>query len=250
MRTSFEKSKKFRKQNYCLWSGFICVFAYLGRIGGRCFWYSFRRLIKRHRRTSTKNSAYLELIIQEIGKDIFGNKPIHLKSANPCKELVKSFMKRASTIFLQALIVLIGISTLAFLIRLPLTEGRAANLDLLSIYSDPFILYGYSASIFFFVGLYQAFKLLGYIGLNKVFSSNSIETLKKIKYCAIALGILIVAAGLYIKNFHHKDDDPAGFLAICIVTTFACFVVATAATIFKQKLQNAIDMKSENDLTI
>jgi uncharacterized membrane protein YbjE (DUF340 family) len=159
-------------------------------------------------------------------------------------------MKRISIIFLQAVIVLISIVVLAILIRLPLTEGRAANLDLFSIYSDPLILYVYAASIVFFVALYQAFKLLGYIGQNKVFSSNSVRTLKSIKYCAIVLSILIVMAGLCIRIWHNKEDDPAGFVAICIVTTFISIVVATAAAIFEKILQNAIDMKSENDLTI
>ena len=159
-------------------------------------------------------------------------------------------MKRTSTVFLQAVIVLIGIVALAILIRIPLTEGRATNLDLFSIYSDPFILYGYAASIAFFVGLYKAFKLLGYMGQNKVFSSKSVKALKSIKYCAIVLSILIVAAGLYIRIFHSKEDDPAGFLAICVVTTFVSIVVATAAAIFEKLLQNAIDFKSENDLTI
>jgi len=159
-------------------------------------------------------------------------------------------MKRFSTIFLQAVVVLIGMVTLAILIFVPLNEGRAANLDLFGIYSDPFILYGYAASIAFFVALYKAFRLLGYIGKNEVFSSNSVMALKSIKYCAIVLSILIVAAGLYIRIFHHEDDDPAGFLAMCIVTTFASVVVATAAAIFEKVLQNAIDMKSENDLTI
>ena len=159
-------------------------------------------------------------------------------------------MKRISIVFLQAVIVLIGIVALVIIIRLPLTEGRAVNLDLLSIYSDPFILYGYVASIAFFVALYKAFKLLGYIGQNKVFSSSSVKALKSIKYCAIVLSILIVLAGLYIKLFHNKEDDPAGFLTICIVTTFVCIVLATAAAIFEKLLQTAIDMKSENDLTI
>jgi hypothetical protein len=159
-------------------------------------------------------------------------------------------MKRISTIFLQAVIVLIGIVALVILIRFPLTEGRAANLDLFSIYFDPFILYGYAASIAFFVALYNAFKLLGYVGKNKVFSPSSVKTLRNIKYCAIVLSILIVTAGLYIKITHNKEDDPAGFLAICIVTTFVSIVVATAAAIFEKILQNAIDMKSENDLTI
>lgn len=159
-------------------------------------------------------------------------------------------MKKKSIIFLQAVVVLIGIIALAILIRVPLTEGRAANLDLFSIYADPFILYGYAASIAFFVALYKAFKLLGYIGQNKVFSSNAVKALKGIKYCAIVLSVLIVLAGIYIRIFHNKDDDPAGFIAMCIVTTFVSAVVATAAAIFEKILQNAIDMKSENDLTI
>jgi DUF2975 family protein len=159
-------------------------------------------------------------------------------------------MKRVSIVFLQAVIVLIGIVALVILIWFPLTEGRAANLDLFSIYFDKFILYAYAASIAFFVALYKAFKLLGYIGQNKVFSSNSVKALKSIKYCAIVLSILIVMAGVYIRIFHSKEDDPAGFLAMCMLTTFVSIVVATAAAIFEKILQNAIDMKSENDLTI
>ncbi|MFC6101311.1 DUF2975 domain-containing protein [Olivibacter domesticus] len=159
-------------------------------------------------------------------------------------------MKRISIIFLQAVIVLIGMVALAILIWFPLTEGRATNLDLFSIYFDSFILYGFAASIAFFIALYKAFRLLGYIGQNKVFSSNAVKTLKSIKYCAIVLSVLIVLGGLYIMLFHNKEDDPAGFLAMCIVTTFVSIVVATAAAIFEKLLQNAIDMKSENDLTI
>ena len=159
-------------------------------------------------------------------------------------------MKRSSTIFLQVVIVLIGIVALAIMIRFPLTEGRAANLDLFSIYADPFLVYGYLASIAFFVALYQAFKLLGYIGQNKVFSLNSVKALRTIKYCAIILSILIVMAALYIRIFHAKGDDPAGFIAMCIVTTFISIVIATAAAVFERLLQSAVDIKSENDLTV
>ena len=156
-------------------------------------------------------------------------------------------MKPRSTVFLQAVIVLIGIVTLAIMIRFPLTEGRAENLDLFSIYLDPFILYGYAASIAFFVALYKAFKLLGYIGQNKVFSPNSVKALRSIKHCAIVLSILIVAAGIYIRIFHAQDDDPAGFLAICIVTTFVSIIVATAVAVFEKILLNGMDIKSENE---
>src|SRR3989338_10681043 len=141
-------------------------------------------------------------------------------------------MKRSSTIFLQIVIVLIGIVALFLMIRFPLTEGRAVHLDLFSIYTDPFIMYGYVVSIAFFVALYQAFKLLGYIGQNKVFSLSSVKALRTIKYCAITLSISIVTAALYIRMSHNIDDDPAGFLAMCIVTTFISVVIAIAAAIF------------------
>jgi MFS superfamily sulfate permease-like transporter len=159
-------------------------------------------------------------------------------------------MKKSSTVFLQVVIVLVGIVALAIMIRFPLTEGRAAHLDLFSIYADPFLVYGYLASIAFFVALHQAFKLLGYIGHNNVFSLNSVKALRTIKCCAIVLSVLIVMAALYIRIFHAEDDDPAGFIAVSIVTTFISIVIATAAAVFERTLQSAVDIKSENDLTV
>ncbi|MDD2753789.1 MAG: DUF2975 domain-containing protein [Candidatus Portnoybacteria bacterium] len=159
-----------------------------------------------------------------------------------------------TTIFLQAVIVLIGIVAIAIMIRFPLTEGRAVNLDLFSIYSDPFIMYGYAASIPFFIALYQAFKLLRYIGQNKVFSQAAVNALRTIKYCAIVLSASIVMAGLYIRISYGisptENDDPAGFIAMCIVATFISIVIATATAVFEKTLQGAVDIKSENDLTV
>jgi hypothetical protein len=159
-------------------------------------------------------------------------------------------MKRISIIFLQGVVLLFGIVALSIMIRFPLTEGRAQNLDLFSIYFDPFIMYAYASSIAFFVASYKAFKLLGYIGQNKLFSLNSVRTLRSIKYCAIILSILIAAAGIYIRIFHNKEDDPAGFLAMCIVSIFISIAIATGMAVLEKLLQNAVDMKTENDLTI
>lgn len=129
------------------------------------------------------------------------------------------------------------------MIRFPLTEGRAANLDLFSIYTDPFIIYGYIASIPFFIALYHAFKILGYIRQNKVFSLNFLKAIRAIKYSTIILGSSIVMAGIYIKIFHAEGDDPAGFLAVCIVTTLVSIIIATAAAVFERTLQVGIDKK-------
>ena len=104
-------------------------------------------------------------------------------------------MKRSSTIFLQIVSVLIGIGALAFLLWEPHLEGRNAHATPFEIYfKDPFLAYAYVASIPFFTALYQAFKVLGYAGQNKVFSPAAVKALRTIKYCAIAL-IGFVAVG-------------------------------------------------------
>ena len=158
-------------------------------------------------------------------------------------------LKRGSTLFLKVVILLIAIGVLAAMIRFPQTEGRATNLDLISIYTDPLIIYGYIASIPFFVALYQAFKLLGHIDGNKVFSQSSVNAVRNIKYCALIFSGLIVLGILYIRLVV-RGDDSAGVTALGIFTTFASIVIATVAAVFQRLLQNAVDIKSENDLTV
>ena len=159
--------------------------------------------------------------------------------------------KRSSTIFLQLVIVLIGIGVLALMLWEPHLEGRNAHATLVEIYfKDPFLAYAYLASIAFFAALFQAFRLLGYIGRNKVFSLDSVRALRTIKYCAIALVAMIGAAVAYLFIFVRAKDDIAGGVAIGLFMIFVSVVIGTAAAVFERLLQNAVDMKSENDLTV
>ena len=160
-------------------------------------------------------------------------------------------MKKISTIFLQVVVVLIGIGTLAFMLWEPQIEGRNVNATLFDIYfKDPFLAYVYIASISFFVVLYKIFKLLGYIGQDKIFSLNSVKALRTIKYCAIALITFIAGAEAYFFIVQRGNEDIAGGVAMGILMIFVCVVIGAAATVFEKILQNAVDMKSENDLTI
>lgn len=158
-------------------------------------------------------------------------------------------MKRTSTLFLKTVIVLIAIAVLTAMLWFPQTEGRAVDLDLFSIYSDPFIIYSYIAAVPFFIALYQTFKLLGYIGQEKVFSPTAVMALRKIKYCALSISAFIVLAILYIRFMVH-GDDPAGPTMLGFIGIFTSVVIATAAGIFQKLLQNVVDMKSEHDLTV
>lgn len=158
-------------------------------------------------------------------------------------------MKRSSTLFLQVVIVLIGIGALAFLLWEPHIEGRNAHATFFEIYfKDPFLAYVYIASIPFFVALYQALKLLGYVGQNEVFSQAAVKALRTIKLCAIAILGFVVVSVIFMP-FSDPEDRPPGVM-MRILFTFGSIVIATAAAMFERILQNAVDMKSENDLTV
>jgi|SRR5882672_1725010 len=157
-------------------------------------------------------------------------------------------MKRSSTIFLQVVIVLIGIGALAFLLWEPHVEGVNSHATLFEKYFNLFVAYVYVASIPFFVALYQAIKVLGYAGQNKVFSQEAVKALRTIKYCALAI-IGFVAVSVIFMMGGDRDDRPGGTF-MRILVTFPSIVVATAAAMFERILQNAVDIKSENDLTV
>ncbi len=152
------------------------------------------------------------------------------------------------TIFLQAVIVLIGIGALALMLWEPHIEGRNAHATLFEIYlNDPFLAYAYLASMPFFVALYQAFKVLAYIRQNKAFSQATVKALRTIKFCALGIIGFVAVGELFIMA--GDSDDRAGGVFIGILITFGSVVVATVAVMFERILQNAVDIKSENDLT-
>ena len=160
-------------------------------------------------------------------------------------------MKKGSTIFLQIVIALIGLGVLTFLLWEPHLEGRNIHATAFEIYfHDPFLMLVYLGSIPFFVALYKAFRVLGYAGQNNIFSQPAVKALRTIKYCAIIQSVFVVGLALYIRIFHAKGDDPAGFIALCIVATFISIVIAAAAGMFERILQNAVNIKSENELTV
>lgn len=158
-------------------------------------------------------------------------------------------MKQGSTLFLKAVICLIAVATVIALLWFPQTEGRAKDLDLIKIYLDPLIIYMYIASTPFFVGLYQAFKLLNLIESNKAFTQSAVDTLKNMKLASLSLIGFILFALLYIRLFV-RGEDPAGPTMLGISATMAFCVIGTAAGIFQKLFQNAVDLKSENDLTV
>jgi len=161
-------------------------------------------------------------------------------------------IKRVSTGFLQIAVVLLGIGALALLLIEPSFEGRNVGATVFQVYfQDPFLAYVYLASIAFFIALFQAFRLLGYIAQNNVFSKQSMKALRIIKYCALSLIVFIAGAEAYFFLIQRgKEDDIAGGVAMGLFLLFASIIVATATAVFERLLQNVVDLKSENELTV
>lgn len=107
----------------------------------------------------------------------------------------------------------------------------------------------FAAAVPFFVALYFGLKLLSYIDLNKAFSEDSVRVLQKIMYCAVAMSIALMTYMPAAYHFAEIDDAPG---VIIFAFAFACgpLVVAVFAAVLKKLLQNAIDFKNENDLTV
>lgn len=154
-------------------------------------------------------------------------------------------MRHGSTLFLKLVIPLLGIAVLTlciFFLFIAITSEQAEGYR-------PILLGMCIAAIPFFIGLYQAWKLLGYIDKNKAFSNLSVKALQKIKYCAIAISAWYTAGMPYIVHVAEKDDAP-GAVAIGLVIVFASIVVATFAAVLQKLLQNGMEIKAENELTV
>src|SRR3982751_1468517 len=135
-------------------------------------------------------------------------------------------MKRGSTIFLQSVVLLLGVGVFALLLWEPQLEGRNVNATQFEIYfKDPFLAYIYLAFVPFFVGLYQAFKMLGYVRRDEVFSPRAVRALRLIKYCAIAVAVFIIGAEAYIFVFVRGTDDVAGGVMM------GAFIIVVSAVI-------------------
>lgn len=160
-------------------------------------------------------------------------------------------MNKFSTVFLRIVIVIVGLAVLSLCVfAFPqIGEGWTAEFP-----EEPKSGYWVMASLFaaavpFFLALYFGLKLLSYIDLNKAFSEDSVRVLQKIMYCAVAMSIALMTYMPAAYHFAEIDDAPG---VIIFAFAFACgpLVVAVFAAVLKKLLQNAIDFKNENDLTV
>jgi hypothetical protein len=160
-------------------------------------------------------------------------------------------MKKGSTLFLRAVVIVMGLVVLALCVfALPSIykggseEFPAASRALLAI-----IVILYASVIPYFIALWQTMKLLGYIDRNIAFSDLSVRALGNIKRCGIAIAVLFMINVPLLLPIAEADDAPGlvlfGFALVC-----APIVIAVFAAVLQRLLKSAIEMKSENELTV
>ncbi|AFH63069.1 DUF2975 domain-containing protein [Paenibacillus caseinilyticus] len=160
-------------------------------------------------------------------------------------------MKRGTTLFLKLAVILMGVPVLALCVFLvPEIGNFAAELYPKAAYLKYLVFADlYATAIPYYFALYQAYTLLSYIDKNKAFSELSVGALKKIKQCAITYSGLYVL-GLPLFYLLAERDDAPGIILIGMALIFASMVVAVFAAVLQRLLQEAIDIKSENDLIV
>lgn len=153
-------------------------------------------------------------------------------------------MNRGSTHFLRAIICLMGLFVLGLLIIFAgVSFSGNAGVFL------PMLLGMFVPAIPFYIALYFALQLLKFIDTNTAFSEKSVRALKGIKYCAFAISTLYAAGMPLVIYVANKGDEPRVVLLELLLIGMP-LVFCVFAAVLERLFQNALDFKSENDLTV
>lgn len=151
-------------------------------------------------------------------------------------------VKSSSALFLQVVVVLVGFAMLGWLLWEPHLEGRNVHATTFEIYfKDPFLAYVYLGSAPFFMALYRAFGLFAHVRQNGRFSEVTVNALRSIKRCAMALLGFVAGGVIFILLFGDRDDRPAGIFMSALIA-FAASVAGTAATLLARNLQRTLKL--------
>ncbi|MHA7138863.1 DUF2975 domain-containing protein [Rossellomorea arthrocnemi] len=157
-------------------------------------------------------------------------------------------MKRGTTIFLKGAVIALGaIVFVLCVVWLPTMAKHSADLFPEFAYLQWPILIGlYLTAVPFNLALYQAFKLLTCIE-EHAFSGKAIVALHRIKLYALLITAIYVAGIVFllIQNALHP-----GIAMVGIIISFASVTISIFAAVLQELLRNALELKSENDLTV
>ena len=157
----------------------------------------------------------------------------------------KKFIDRGSTLFLKVILYALSLGAISLSVFLIV---NTIKLDLVGGYNP--ILIGVSITMLPFLFIfYQSLQLLNLIDKNQSLTKYSVNALKNIKWTSLLLSLLYLVGSPYVFIVAEKDDAP-GVVALNMLLIIGPFTVGVFASILQKLLINAIDYKSETELTI
>lgn len=156
-----------------------------------------------------------------------------------------SLLLKTTLVFMGLIVLALAVFALPYLYKGALAEFPYAPNAILGI-----VIVLYAVAVPYFFVLLQSWKLLVLIEQNIGFSKFSVTALRNIKYASFIGGLLLMIGFVPLLYPIAEEDDAPGLLLYGFL--FACipFVVSVFAAVLEKLFENAVNMKSENDLTI
>ncbi len=159
-------------------------------------------------------------------------------------------MKRSSTIFLRLSVLAIGAAVLLLCTLLLPSLWQVADEYPDYTYAVYVVLATlYITTIPYYLGLFNAWRLLTLIDTGKAFTLRAVTTLRTVARCAAVISVLYAVSLPFFYIWADNDDAP-GLVVIGIVLTGVPMVVAVCIAVLQRLLYEAIMIKNENDLTV
>ena len=115
-------------------------------------------------------------------------------------------------------------------------RGWAEDSEALQKMLKLFNLCFYPCAVFAYITLYSLIRLLLNIGNDVIFVTQNISCLRRISWCCFAVACITGAAGFWYVPFFFMSV-PAAFVGLML-------------RVVKNVMQNALELKTENELTI
>lgn len=160
-------------------------------------------------------------------------------------------LTKSSTIFLRLAVSAISIGVAALCVfLLPLIWQSACIEYPRDGYAVRIIVAAmYLTTVPFYLGIYKGWRILNMIDKGRAFSTQSVAALRTIAYAAASISLIYIAVFPFFYIWMQADDAPGlGVINLFIVGMSAIISVATG--LLARLLDEAVHIKSENELTV
>lgn len=151
--------------------------------------------------------------------------------------------KRSVTLSIVVCFIFIGVLTASLFVGpwfvkfwFTVYRGWAENGEAMHNMSTLFAACFYPSALFAYITLYSLLKLLFNIKKEEIFIDRNVKYLRRISWCCYTVALITLVGGFYYVPF----------LFVAVAAAF----VGIMLRVVKNVMQNAVEIKQENELTI